>query len=107
MYMSMGLGLLDATPLTALQSHLCSLHASRMAAPQAEEAVWLLSVLVSVSLTPFFYIPSIWEKTLHLLCWSVSAKFDFAQGCSHGHYISMEVLHSYILCTVFFFKSFC
>lgn len=69
----MGLGVLDVTPLTALQSHLCSLHASRMAAPQAEEAVWLLSLLLSVSLTSFFYIPSIWKEKKHLFCWSVSA----------------------------------
>jgi len=49
---------LDITPLTALQSHLCSLHFSRMTAPQAEEAVWLLSLVLSLphSLTDFFLL---------------------------------------------------
>lgn len=52
----MDLGVLDT--LTALQSHLCSLHFSRMAAPQAEEAVWLLSLFLPLSLclTDFFLL---------------------------------------------------
>lgn len=54
----MSLGVLDITPLTALQSHLCSLYFSRMATPRAEEAVWLLSLFLPLSLclTDFFLL---------------------------------------------------
>lgn len=83
----MVLGVLDITPLTALQSHLCSLHFSRMTAPQAEQAVWLLSLFLSLCLTDFFllYFLNIKKKNLHLR-WSVSAEFDFVQGCSYARY---------------------
>lgn len=33
-----------------------------MAAPQAEEAVWLLSLFLFISLTSFFFISSVWKK---------------------------------------------
>lgn len=67
----------DKTPLTALRSHLCSLHFSKLTAPQAKEDVWLLSLFLCFTDFILFYFLNI-KKCL--LCWPLSAEFDFVRG---------------------------